>query len=290
MNDRLTLDVAHAALAISFVGAKAHIAGDAPEDHEDNTFGLPNGSPVRRKLRRFFAEQLKHTIGTVAQIGAEIPARFLPLADYNDAMASAMTPILGVYWDKAGKAMRGRLGLDPDEWRVTDPNIHRAIAAQSFRFCAATNATTDREIGAARDEVRRQLAEGLIGTGETIPQLTSRIQAIFKRASKSRAETIARSETSRAVHAAAEMSAQGSGVVSAKRWLLSANSCPVCVAIAHKTPQAPLGGSFGTIGHDADYSSVRYPPAHPNCRCSLIFVLVDEKGEPVPAFVPRPAA
>lgn len=285
---RRELDLANAALAIS-LSIKAHVPGDVPEDHEDNTFGLPNGVPLRRKLRRFFRDQLKRMVGFVARIGAKIPKIFPRMADYDDPMASAMTPILGVYWDKAGKALRGRLGLDEDEWRVTDPNVHKAIAAQSFKFCKATNETTDREIGHAVEALRKKFAEGLIGDGQTIPELTKAVQSIFTRASKSRAEMIARSETSRAVHAAAEMSAEGSGVVSAKKWLLSANSCPVCVALAAKTPQAPLGGSFGKVGNDAEYSNVRVPPAHPNCRCSITFVLIDEGVPHAPAFAPKPA-
>jgi Phage Mu protein F like protein len=288
-----TLAIAHEALAAAIAAAaiKAHIPGDVPEDHEDNDYGLPEGVPIRRKLRAFFREQLKHVVGVVAKIGAEIPHVFPRMADYNDAMSSAMTPILGVYWDKAGRGLRGRLGLDPQDWRVTDPNIHRAVQGQAIKFCRATNATTDLGIADARDAVRDQLARGLIGQGDTIDQLTGRMKQVFTRASTSRARMIAQTEASRAVHDASLLSAEQSGVVAGKRWLLSANSCPVChrlAAAVNSMPlQAlPLDGEFGRVGNDPDFSGVKGPPAHPHCRCSLLYVL--DEGGSAPAFVPSP--
>jgi len=287
----LDLDLVLAALAAA-EACKAHIPGDAPEDHEENTYGLPEGAPIRRQLRRFFREQLKRVLATARKwTGVDIPDRFPRMADYDDPMASAMTPIIGQYWDKVGRGLRGRLGLDPDEWRVTDPHIHRAIADQTLKFCRSTNATTDLGIASARDEVRDRLARGLIGQGQTVDELARSIRQVFTRASKSRAQAIARTEVARAVHAAGEMSASASGVVAAKRWMLSANSCPICVNLAAKVPEIGLGGSFGTVGHDPDYSTVRYPPAHPNCRCSLTYVLIGEDADTadVPAFVPSSA-
>jgi hypothetical protein len=286
----LALDVLRSA-NITFAAAlmaKAHVPGDLPEDHEDNTYGLPGGAPIRRTLRRFFKLQLRRIVGFAAKIGAEIPARFPSLADYNDPMASAMTPIMGVYWDRAGKALNGRLGLDPEEWRVTDPNLHKAIARQSYRFCAATNATTDLKLHDALVELRHQFHAGLVTRGETVEQLTKRVQSIFKAASDSRARMIAQTEASRAVHEASEMSAIASGVVSAKKLLLSANSCPVCVAVARRAESVPLGGSFGTVGHSSTYSDIRMPPIHPHCRCSVAYVLADPEAADVPAYVPRP--
>lgn len=100
---------------------------------------------------------------------------------------------------------------------------------------------------------------------------------------------IARTEAARAVHAASLMSAESSGVVAAKKWLLSANSCPVCHALAAAADSLPLAGEFGQVGNNPDFASVKYPPAHPHCRCSMTYVLAEEGAHPVPAFVPKPA-
>jgi hypothetical protein len=286
MNRPDALRLANAALAAALLARKVHVPGDVPEDHEDNTFGLPGGAPIRRTLRRFFREQLKRIAGFVGKIGVEIPAVFPSLADYDDPMASAMTPILGVYWDRAGKALNGRLGLDPDEWRVTDPNVHRAIAHQSFAFCSKTNATTDRLLSTALEDLRREFHEGLVTRGDTVEQLTARVQSVFVHASKDRARRIAQTEASRAVHDASEMSAIASGVVASKRILLSANSCPLCVRVAAEARAIPLGGTFATVGHSAEYANIRMPPIHPFCRCSVGYDLTAESAPPVPAFVP----
>jgi hypothetical protein len=288
----LDLELATAALAASLaVGLKApplQLPGDAPEDHEDNTYDLPEGSPIRKVLRRYFRDQMKRMTGFVAKIGGEIPRFFPKLSDYDDPMAAAMTPILGVYWDRSGKALRGRLGLDPDEWRVTDPNVHQAVAEASLKFCAATNATTDKKVAEAREAVRDALSRGLVGHGETVPQLTARIKEIFQDATTSRAKRIAQTEASRAVHAASEMSAVQSRVVRSKRILLSSNSCPVCVQIAQDAGSINLGEAFGRVGHDPDYSSIRMPPIHPHCRCSVVYDLIEQFSEPVPAYDPAP--
>jgi hypothetical protein len=279
MRPRTALALASGALAAAMAAAaiKAHIPGDHEDKHEDNTFGLPNGDPIRRKMRAFYRQQLAQVAGTISTVGHSIDSPLPRMGDWTDPMASVMTPILGVYWDKAGKSLRGRIGLDPAGWRVTDPNVHRAIAHQALSFCASTNRTTDLGIADARDAVRDQLARGLIGRGDTVPQLTARIKTVFTHASKSKATQIARTEASRAVHEASIMSARATGLVTRKHWLLSSGACPRCHAVAAAFPEGiALEGEFAHQGHNPDYSSVRYPPLHPNCRCSITLELMDE--------------
>lgn len=280
------LDLAHAALAVA-LACKAHVPGDGEDVHEDNTFGLPDGAPIRRRMRRFFRDQLQQVAGHVATIGGPLDHPLPRMGAWDVPMADAMTPVLGVYYDRAGRAVRGRIGLDPAGWRVTDPNVHAAVKAQALTFCAATNATTDLGIAAARDGVREALARGLIGTGQTTDELTARVRQVFTRASKSRAETIARTEASRAVHAASILSAEASGVVAGKRWLLSANSCPECVRVAKASGLLPLDGTFAHAGKNPDYAITRFPPLHPRCRCSLAFDLAEEPPDHAPDREPR---
>jgi Phage Mu protein F like protein len=252
-------------------------AGDADEEHEDNTFNLPEGRLIRRAFKRFAKRQLKQTLSSLPAIGAPLPVRFKPLADWNDPMASAMTPLVGLYWDEAGQTTRARLGLDPEQWEVHDPKLHQKIREQAFQFCQSTNETTDKELGEALDDLRQQFVEGLVDQGDTIPELTRRVQSVFGRLSNTRAEMIARTEACRAVHAAAIESAKESGVVSGKVWLLSGDACPYCHELAAKFKGGlALDGSFDNDGKDSPYSDCQGPPAHPNCRCSLTFKLTDE--------------
>lgn len=217
-------------------------------------------------------------LGTIPPDFAALPADFGRLDDWDARVAQPMTPVLSMYWDEAGAAVRERMGLDPDAWQVTDPNLRAAIEGQALDFAASTNRTTSDSIEAARAKVRDALTEGLIENGEAIPQLTKRIQAIYRDLSDRRANLIAVTEASRAVHAASLMSARASGVATRKKWLLSANACPKCHEIAGRVNAEGIGldESFATIGTNPTYMNISMPPAHPRCRCTATFV-VDPK-------------
>jgi Phage Mu protein F like protein len=252
-------------------------AGDADEEHEDNIYDLPEGRPIRKAFKRFAKRQLRQTLSRLPQIGAPLPTSFRPLTDWTDPMASAMTPLVSLYWDEGGKTTRARLGLDPDQWEVHDPHLHEVIKQQAFKFCQSTNETTDGELNQALAELRQEFIEGLVDAGETIPELTRRVQSVFGRLSRDRAEMIARTEAARAVHAASLISAKDSGVVSGKKWLLSGDACPYCHEVAAKFPGGTdLDSAFHDDGKGTDYSDCTAPPLHPNCRCSITFVLTDE--------------
>ena len=128
-------------------------AGDADEEHEDNTYGLPEGRPIRRAFKRFAKRQLRQTLSRLPEIGAPLPTSFPPLTDWTQPMAGAMTPLIGMYWDEAGQTTRARLGLDPDEWEVHDPHLHDVIRQQAFRVLPGDERDhrpgTDRRAGPA---------------------------------------------------------------------------------------------------------------------------------------------
>jgi HK97 family phage portal protein len=253
-------------------------AGDIDEAHEDNTYNLPDGRPIRRGLKRWFGKQLTEILGVLPEeFGAPIPASFPSLADYDNPMESAMTPLLSAYWDEAGQVTRAKLGLDPEEWEVHDPHLHETIKQSSLKFCKETNETTTKDLNDALAQLREEMIQGLVDAGESIPELTKRVQAVFEGAEKWRAEMIARTEASRAVHRASLSSAKESGVVERKKILLSANACPLCVETAAKHPDGiDLDSSFASIGHNPDYSNVDITPIHPHCRCSMAYVLTPE--------------
>jgi len=247
---------------------------------EPNTYGLPDGEDLADELRRWFARQARAVLGTLPTIGTERPATLPALTDWDDPMAAAMTPIVGAYWQDSGERTRERIGLDPEEWRVSNPHLQRMIHQQCFEFCASTNRTTSLQLEDAHRRLREELASGLVDHGERIPQLTRRVQAVFQHASRSRARRIAQTEASRAVHAAQLEAARQSGIVVGLEWLLSGDACPVCQAIARDVGRVRLGQGFATIGTNPVYRTIRHPPAHPGCRCSLIEILSSDYGGP----------
>lgn len=188
-------------------------------------------------------------------------------------MSERMTPIISAVWEQSGTRFASRVGLDPDEWSVVNPHVADRIERASLAFCKETNATTSTDLQAAIDRLRAHLHEGIVNEGESIEQFTKRVQRVFETAEKSRARTIAQTETSRAVHAAQNDAAEKSGVVTGWRWQLSSDACPVCVAIAARNPVVRLGQPFAVIGKNPHYSHIFMPPAHPNCNCTAQEVL-----------------
>jgi len=146
---------------------------------------------------------------------------------------------------------------------VVNPKLNDAVDEALLKFAESTNSTTSMEISDAIETLREELRTGLF-QGDPLPELTKRVQEVFDQASESRAEMIAASEASRAVHDAQVISGEESGVVVGWKWLCSDDCCDICLDIADNNQFIPLGGSFATIG-GGDYADVEHPPAHPNC-------------------------
>lgn len=233
---------------------------------------------------RWFNLQMAAVLGTIPPEMAEPPDAFPPLTDYNDPMASAMTPLLSAYWKESGDNELGNLqaatGLDLGTWSVVNPKTAGKIKDAAFAFCDATNQTTSLTLDAALTRLRAEMQEGIVGHGESIPQLRKRVESVFEHAEKHRANRIAMSESSRAVHAAQEQADIESEVVAGFKWLLSSDACPLCHLISTEVGLVKAGDNFAVIGDSPAYRDIKHPPAHPSCRCSMTSVLVEEYGGP----------
>lgn len=201
--------------------------------------------------------------------------------EWVDPMAAAMTPLLAPYWQGAYQESRSRLSRGrarADD--VINPHLRRQIERQSFNFCRSTNESTSRRLEDALDALKHEFIQGLVEQGETGPELARRVKAIFEGLTERHAATIAATEASRAIHAAQESAALESGVVAGKELLISANACELCQMVATEAKQVRLGQAFAVIGNHPEYSTIMHPPLHPNCRCSMIDILLPEYGGP----------
>lgn len=222
-----------------------------------------------------------------------IPAGFPSLGELglgDEELADRMIPLLQLVWDSAADGFAGRLGLDPDAFRVDNPKIGRAVEEAALAFSEKTNETTSLALDDALAEVRASILAGNTGEGLSYDDLTDVINSIFDEATRSRARRIAVTESSRAVHSAQELMARESGVVTGWRWLLSSDACPMCQTIARRCPFVRLGQPFAVIGDDPNYSTIKFPPAHPHCQCTMVEVLdIDEQPEWSETLIqPRP--
>jgi HK97 family phage portal protein len=115
-------------------------------------------------------------------------------------------------------------------------------------------------VGTLKDEMRERITTG-VKEGLGVNDITGNLAEFFDEQSEWRALRIARTEV---VAGYAEGSLEGyrqSGIVRMKRWLSASDPDSLC-ALNIQDGAIPLNASFSS-GHSA-------PPAHPNCRCTLV--------------------
>ncbi len=252
----------------------------ATQPREPNRFGLPRGDTLRREVRAVFARQRAAVLRFLKTGRKDLTDGELPVGwpNWHDFGLGAidlrwrMTPLLTLTWEAAAAKFAPRVGLDPNA-EVVNPHTARMIDEAALAFCDSMNSTTSLSLDEALAKTREELKAGVVDKGESLEKLTKRIQTIFDGAEKYRARRIAQTETSRAVHAAQEQAAIASGVVTGWTWLLSSDACPLCNTIARRAPAVRLGHPFAVIGDNPHYSTIKHPPLHPSCQCSMEEVL-----------------
>ncbi len=143
------------------------------------------------------------------------------------------------------------------------PQVRMFIDQMVYRFVQATLATATTDAMTAYREFQTALGTG-IERGEALKSITVRVQQIYKE--PMRAQRIAATETSRAMHAGQMASAQESGIVKELEWLASSDACERCLAIDGK--RVPIGTPFWVDPKGGPYAVVDHPPLHPHCMCA----------------------
>jgi len=207
-----------------------------------NQGGLP--SSARKVIERGLALMLEEPIRSIFTQGYNYGVQELPQPGNAQIMAALTGPVEKYLREHGGKMIR------------------------------SVSETVDTAI-------RERLAEG-VAAGESVPQLTQRLQDSVTEMGGVAAEGIARTETARAFMAARERSWMDSGIIWGKRWQLAPNACEFCEAASANYGVQPLGQPFfkqgsvltGSQGGKMrlDYADVDGPPLHPNDRCNIVYV------------------
>lgn len=201
-----------------------------------------------------------------------LPYLSLDLTAWNEKLANAAQPAIEQTLRDAAKATIGDYKLPDAVFEVVDRNLPKAAQELTLKFSEATNATTSLKINDALAKLRTEIEHGVI-EGDAPAKMAERVQEVFEEADKSRAKTIAKTETSRARHTAEIITAKESKVVQSKLWLASSDCCDKCAEYAEKSADGiPLDEPYDTT----DYGPVDCPPGHPNCQCSQTLNLNDE--------------
>ena len=160
-------------------------------------------------------------------------------------------------------ALLGKAFKEFEEKRFID-NRTGAVAAflQKRLFQMAKKITQE-----TNDQLQNILSNA-VSEGMSIPKASKEVAKLFDNFGY-RSDRIARTEIIRASNFASEESFKESGVVEGKEWLAT---------LDERTGDldAALDGSVAKLGKDfhAGGESVPYPPLHPNCRCTIIPVII----------------
>ena len=207
------------------------------------------------------------------EMKVNIPALLLSIKKETAKFYLVLKPILKDTTMEVGSYVLDEMGIDVE---FSDNEVIREyLDKNTIKFSKEVNIKTNKQI-------RATLAEG-IAAKEGIYELTKRIEEVFSGAKGYRANRIARTETARAANFATTESYRQSGVVKGKEWLTAFDelTCEWCVPMNGKVVSIEdnffdKGDTYLGNADEAlvlDYGDVKFPPLHPNCRCTLIPVL-----------------
>ena len=242
-----------------------------------------------RALQRLFAEQRSEILRTL-RASQKARTKLLPI-DVDTAFDvdawtqryyDELKPFLEENFVAGGEAGLGRIG-SPISFDIQRPEVADFIADYTYRFSFSANSNTQ---GALRDIFTNANADG-----QTLSEVTNRVQDHFDYAERYRAARIARTETARARQGGEVESWKQSGVVQGYYWqTATTNPCEYCKELEAKFGpngvHLTFGDNFFDRGGSVDaggaspmalnYSDTPHPPLHPNCGCELVPILVGE--------------
>lgn len=248
---------------------------------------VPHEEGMTTSMRAFFKGQRRRVVKAVEDHAAQFVGKtFAARTKATDAVVhlvfdvqkeqdlmgqAADRHIRGTYFDFAvSTARKIKPGFD---FNLQDPLALAWIEAKKVKLVKEATAYTLEQVSDAVVEGVGQAVAGGFGAGETIAQITDRIDEVYKFAVDSRAERIARTEVLGASNAGAFDGMEETGVEQ-KGWLSSRDAR---VRDTHQALEAA-----GPVGiHDLFLSpsgaALQYPgdpqggPAEIiNCRCALV--------------------
>ena len=236
-------------------------------DLEENQF--------KNRLISYFEKQENRVLATVGKKEVKQIKFDLNLEKETKALIILFEPYIRNLIAVHGEEAFNMLGIDPTTFVSTSVNVNKFINNEGLKWAKEINKTT-------KSKIKQQI---LLGEkqGEGIVKIRKRIKGVFEEATTSRANNIARTETSRADNFGIVEGYKQSGVVTAKEWVTAADErvCPYCGPMHGRI--VSLDKNFfnqnasyrGTASNSISFSygSIGEPPLHAQCRCTTIPVV-----------------
>ena len=191
----------------------------------------------------------------------------------------AARPFIEAAASIGGASAIGQLDQPGLAFDVQNPRVQEFVDNYTARLADEVNGYTEVRLSSI-------IGDGL-EKGESIDQLSARVNEWSADVAPSRAENIARTESARAYERGGVEAWKETDVVAGHKWLLAPSACPICNAIAKKFNDRVMGldepffakgdtirGTDGRV-FTFDYEPIMGPPAHPRCRCTTEPVLKD---------------
>lgn len=223
-----------------------------------------------KKMVTGFLSNIEQEIAIKSNKKAIIKAKAYFDDSENDLLTTAQLDFTPLLVDQAVLAGQEAYRLVGSKDIYTPYKLRDTIASNVSKF-------TQSMIDTDRAKLIDILTQGL-QEGKSVPEIRGLIQADFDSIEKTQAQLITRTEVLRASNQAALDAYEQSGLVEGKQWL-TAGADDECAD--YEGQVEALDGNFYS---DTDEFADGDPPLHPNCRCVLLPVLLDESK----AYIPQP--
>lgn len=226
--------------------------------------------PFEASINKFLKDQRERAIKaleefTVDTITAESINTIFSIAVEKDKTRKNVQPfIAGIAEDAGEQAFNA---VEPAEKSLTQRRKEFTSSAALASFILARSELVAASITETTwGRLSTTLAEG-IAAGESIPKLTERIEQTYESSGQDRALLIARTEATAATNRGFQEGWDQSSVVNAKEWLATQDG-------RTRPTHSEIDGEVVKLGQY--FSNGFEYPSEPNCRCTILPVLVDE--------------
>lgn len=233
----------------------------------------PYERKFRDKLKQLFRVQEAEVLANMKRTPKSIKVNWqddwlFNEADWVKRFGEEGKPFIGGVIEDVGVSTMGDLAVGID-FDINDPRVQRFMGDKVAKYSKDVNDTTLKAL-------RETLREG-IGAGESIPDLRQRVRHVYDVADRTRATTIARTETASSANKATIEAYRQSGLVEKKEWLTAPDERVRDSHVATNGQQVALNKIF-TLGSGVrteapGQSGVAEEDV--NCRCTTVPILIE---------------
>ena len=170
------------------------------------------------------------------------------------------------------------LGVDTIEKNI-EANLDYKVDNKAIKFLRKTSFEYVKDINTDLANKLRGALERSIISGKSFTEVTKEVKGIFK-TTKARAESIVKTETSRAYNigsftAAQEAQKEGYKIRKYYAAVIDNRTSPLCRRLTRKYTRDNAININQKFKDDMTGESWLFPPTHTNCRSEAIYILID---------------